>query len=76
MTDVEKLGASVGVEVPVIVKHTVSPLVDLIQDNESGRSLTEHVIRLAIQIGYHAAEKDRAREEAMKATYETLTLSL
>ena len=52
-----------AVEVPWAVKHTVSPLVDLIQINES-RALTEQVIRLAIQIGYHAAEKDRVRFEA------------
>ena len=71
--DLEKLEQSVGVEVPAIVTHTVTPLVDLILVGES-RALTEQVIRLAIQIGYHAAEKDRARIEKYEATYGALTL--
>ena len=75
MTDIDKLEASVGVTVPSVVKHTVTPLVDLIQINES-RALTEQVIRLAIQIGYHAAEKDRARIEAYEATYGALTRAM
>ena len=67
--DLETLQQSVGVPVPVAAEHMVSPLVELAYNNQS-RALTEHVIRLAIQVGYYAAGK-----EALPGTYAARTRS-